>query len=210
MSTKPLAPGRHGGQSGKPTSQESETASSGCSARVLVLIDVGPLANQTAHPVQPQKPANTEATKYVTTAPAGRVQSPATQHTTTAGAIAARTTGFIDALRLSVLRVLSQLSLSCAPGTYVEWAPRFFDSRHSGVGKTPAELRARLRSRLQAQGGKQGKWRGFTRLTQESFRAFGDTCLAMACGVQGDPLARDRQAALRRWSHGRKHDPRNR
>lgn len=105
---------------------------------------------------------------------------------------------FIDGLRLSVLRVLTRLCVSCPQESWVEWATRFFDSRRCGVGKTPAELKARLRSRQAAQG-----TRGFTRLTQASFRAFGDACLAVACGVHGDPLARDRDVALRRWAHGR-------
>lgn len=109
------------------------------------------------------------------------------------------TTWYIDGLRLSVLRVLSQLCMSCPKGSRVEWATRFFDSRHGGVGKTPAELKARLRSRQALQG-----TRGFKRVTQDSFEAFGNACLAVACGLQGDPLARDREAALRRWSHARK------
>lgn len=108
----------------------------------------------------------------------------------------------VDGLRLSILRVLTQLCLSCPANSWVEWAPRFFDSRPCGVGKTPAELRARLRSRQAAQG-----VRGFPRVTQSSFRAFGDACLAMACGTYGDPLARDRDTALRRWAHGQKKQP---
>lgn len=108
------------------------------------------------------------------------------------------TAGFIDGLSLSVLRVLTQLCLSCPNDSWVEWAPRFFDSRHGGVGKTPAELKARLRARQAAQG-----TRGFARVTHASFQAFGDACLAMACGTQGDPLLRDRESALRRWAHGR-------
>lgn len=106
---------------------------------------------------------------------------------------------FLDRLRLSVLRVLTQLCLSCPQDSWVEWAPRLFDSRHGGVGKTPAELSARLRSRRAAQG-----TRGFTRVSRSSFEAFGDAALAVACGTQGDPLLRDREAALRRWNRGRK------
>ncbi|CAN0091694.1 unnamed protein product [Scytosiphon promiscuus] len=108
----------------------------------------------------------------------------------------------VDGLRLSILRVLAQLCLSCRENSWVEWAPRFFDSRYGGVGKTPAELKARLRSRQAAQG-----VRGFRKVTQASFRAFGDACLAMACGTYGDPLARDRVTALRRWAHGQKKHP---
>lgn len=112
------------------------------------------------------------------------------------------TARFVDGLRLSVLRVLTQLTLSCPQDSWVDWATRFFDSRQGGIGKTPAELKARLRSRQAAQG-----TRGFARATQASFEAFGDACLAVACGIQGDPLARDREAALRRWSRGRKKPP---
>lgn len=111
---------------------------------------------------------------------------------------------YIDGLRLSVVRVLSQLCISCPRSSRVEWATRFFDSRHGGVGKTPAELKARLRSRQALQG-----TRGFKRVTQESFEAFGNACLAVACGLQGDPIACDREAALRRWSHARKKKPSN-
>ncbi|CAN0327888.1 unnamed protein product, partial [Ectocarpus sp. 12 AP-2014] len=46
--------------------------------------------------------------------------------------------------------------------------------------------------------------RGFRRVTQGSFRAFGDACLAVACGTQGDPLARDQEIASRRWARGQK------
>lgn len=112
------------------------------------------------------------------------------------------TAEFIDGLSLSVLRVLTQLCLCCPKDSWVEWAPRFFDSRHGGVGKTPAELKARLRARQAAQG-----TRGFARVTHASFQAFGDACLAMACGTQGDPLRRDRESALRRWARGRKNHP---
>lgn len=115
------------------------------------------------------------------------------------GANTLDTSKYIDGLRLSVLRILVQLSLSCTQDFFVEWTTRFFDSRHDGVGKTPAELKARLRSRKVAQGA-----RGFTRLTKASFQAFGDACLAVVCGLQGDPLARDHETALRRWYHGRK------
>lgn len=170
-----LAP-RNGRRS---TFQEAST----CSVKVLVLIDVGHLAQTYSD----QKGANVGAP--------GRCQ---TQPSLSSSPVAASTV-FVDGLRLSVLRVLSQLSLSCPPDSCVEWAARFFDSRHSGVGKTPLELKARLRSRQAAQG-----TRGFTHLSQASFQKFGDACLAVASGVQGDPLARDRQAGLRRWSHGRK------
>ena len=105
----------------------------------------------------------------------------------------------VDSVRLSVLRVLLQLCRSCPQDSWLEWATRFFDSRHSGVGKTPSELRARLRSRLSARPN-----RGFTRVTQASFQAFGEACLAVSCGVQGDPLARDLETALKRWIHRRK------
>lgn len=112
---------------------------------------------------------------------------------------------FIDGLRLSVLRILAQLSVSCPGGSYVEWATRFFDSRYHGIGKTPSELKARLRSRKAAQG-----TRGFTCLTQKSFQAFGDACLAVACGMQGDPLACDHELALKRWSNWQKKASQNR
>lgn len=109
---------------------------------------------------------------------------------------------FIDSLRLSLLRILAQFSLSCPKDSWVEWSTRFFDSRHDGVGKTPSELKARLRSRKASQGK-----RGFTRLTRATFEAFGNACLAVACGLQGDPLARDHEVSLRRWSRGRKEKP---
>lgn len=176
LAAKPAVAHRNGRRS-------SFQGASPCSARLLVLIDVGHLAQTHSE----QKGANVDAA-----AGAHQAQSPRSSP-------AAASTAFVDGLRLSVLRVLSQLSLSCPPDSCVEWAARFFDSRHSGVGKTPSELKARLRSRQAAQG-----TRGFTRLSQASFQTFGDACLAVACGVQGDPLARDRQAALRRWSHGRK------
>lgn len=115
------------------------------------------------------------------------------------------TARYIDGLRLSVVRVLTQLCISCPQGLWVEWAARFFDSRRGGVGKTPAELKARLRSRQAVQ-----STRGFTRATQASFEAFGSACLAVACGLQGDPVGRDREAALRRWSHARKKQPSSR
>ncbi|CAM9580439.1 unnamed protein product [Ectocarpus fasciculatus] len=140
-----------------------------CTARVLLLIDIA------------QLPA---AAEYETGAN---------------GASRTAAAAVVDGLQLSVLRVLSQLCLSCSPNSWVEWAPRFFDSRNGGVGKTPAELKARLRSRQAAQ-----SVRGFKRVTQSSFRAFGDACLAVACGTQGDPLARDREIALKRWARGQK------
>ena len=147
-----------------------------CTARVLILIDIAEL------PVAAEKRANGAAS--------GRAAS---------GRTAA---GIVDGLRLSVLRVLTQLCLSCPTNSWVEWAPRFFDSRPGGVGKTPAELRARFRSRKVPQG-----VRGFRKVTQASFSTFGDVCLAMTCGTQGDPLARDRETALRRWAHGQKKHP---
>lgn len=149
-----------------------------CTARVLILIDVAEL------------PAAAETEKRANGV-SRRPDAPATA-----------AAGIVDGLCLGVLRVLTQLCLSCPLNSWVEWAPRFFDSRHSGVGKTPAELKARLRTRQAAQG-----VRGFRRVTQASFRAFGDACLAIACGTQGDPLARDRETALKRWAHGQKKHP---
>lgn len=147
-----------------------------CTARVLILIDIAELPAAAAA----EKRANRDAS--------GR----------TAWAAA----GVVDGVRLSVLRVLTQLCLSCPVDSWVEWAPRFFDSRPGGVGKTPSELRARLRSRQVPLG-----VRGFRKVTQASFATFGETCLAMVCGNQGDPLARDRENALRRWAHGQKKQP---
>lgn len=149
-----------------------------CSTRVLVLINVSKLAQISQ---QNEQDTNINHQKHYT-----------------AAAAAASATAVVDGLRLSVLRVLSQLSLTCPQDSCVEWAVRFFDSRHGGIGKTPSELKARLRSRRAAP-----VQRGFTRLSRESFQAFGDACVTVACGLQGDPLARDRQLALRRWSHGR-------
>lgn len=178
---QPLAAGRGKKQSDTPCGPlEQHGVCSSYAAgtiRVIVLIDVSQLATPSS-----RKGANNEQAQHNddNTAP------------------------LLDSLRLSVLRVLSQLSISCAQdSSYIEWAARFFDSRQGGVGKTPAELKARLRSR---QGGSTaGAARGgFKRLTQTSFREFGDACLAVACSIQGDPLARDRAVALRRWSHGRK------
>ena len=145
-----------------------------CTAQVLILIDVAEL------PAAAEKRANGAAS----------------------GRTARAAAGVVDGLRLGVLRVLTNLCLSCPANSWVEWAPRFFDSRPGGVGKTPAELRARLRSRQVPQG-----VRGFRKVTQASFTTFGDACLEMACGVQGDPLARDRETALRRWAHGQKKNP---
>ncbi|CBJ27269.1 expressed unknown protein [Ectocarpus siliculosus] len=154
-------------------SRPEEPLVASCTARVLLLIDIA------------QLPA---AAEYETGAN---------------GASRIAAAAVVDGLQLSVLRVLSQLCLSCSSNSWVEWAPRFFDSRKCGVGKTPAELKARLRSRQAAQ-----SVRGFRRVTQGSFRAFGDACLAVACGTQGDPLARDREIALRRWARGqKKHSP---
>lgn len=150
-------------------SRPEEPLVASCTARVLLLIDIA------------QLPA---AAEYETGAN---------------GASRIAAAAVVDGLQLSVLRVLSQLCLSCSSNSWVEWAPRFFDSRKCGVGKTPAELKARLRSRQAAQ-----SVRGFRRVTQGSFRAFGDACLAVACGTQGDPLARDREIALRRWARGQK------
>lgn len=148
-----------------------------CAARVLILIDIADLAS-------------------AKNAPNGDLSS---ECVAAAAPSAAR---FVDTLRLSVLRVLTQLCEARArDGHRVEWATRFFDSRPAGIGKTPAELKAKLRSRQAAQG-----TRSFGRVTQASFEAFGDACEAVACGVLGDPLARDRDTALRRWRHGqRKH-----
>lgn len=109
---------------------------------------------------------------------------------------------FVDGLRLSVLRVLTQLYSSCPEDSWLEWSTHFFDSRHSGIGKTPSGLRARLKSRLASR-----RNRGFTRVSHTSFQAFGEACLAVAVGVQGDPLARDRETALKRWARGRKERP---
>lgn len=147
-----------------------------CTARVLILIDIAEL------PAAAEKRANGAAS----------------------GRAARAAAGVVDGLRLSVLRVLTQLCHSCPANSWVEWAPRFFDSRPFGVGKTPAELKARLRSRQVPQG---VGVRGFRKVTQASFSTFGDACLAMACGVQGDPVARDRETALRRWAHGQKKHP---
>eukprot|EP00903_Cladosiphon_okamuranus_P005355 g5350.t1 len=161
---------------------DEETLVGSCTARVLILIDIAEL------PSAAEKRANGAAS--------GR------------GARASAAAGVVDGLRLSVLRVLTQLCLSCPANSWVEWAPRFFDSRPGGVGKTPAELRARLRSRQVPQGVGVGVGvRGFRKVTQASFSAFGDACLGMVCGVQGDPLARDRETALRRWAHGQKKHP---
>lgn len=156
------------------SSLDGEPPVGSCAARVLILIDVADF------PAVAEKRANVAA----------------------AGRTARAAAGVVDALRLSVLRVLTQLCLSCPADSWVEWAPRFFDSRPGGVGKTPAELRARLRSRQVPQG-----VRGFRKATQASFTTFGDTCLAMVCGIHGDPLARDRETALRRWAHGQKKHP---
>ena len=155
-------------------SRNEEPLAGSCTARVLILIDIAEL------PAAAEKRANGGASARTARAAAG----------------------VVDGLRLSVLRVLTKLCLSCPANSWVEWAPRFFDSRPGGVGKTPAELRARLRSRQGPQG-----VRGFRKVTQASFTTFGDACLAMACGVQGDPLARDRETALRRWAHGQKKHP---
>lgn len=110
---------------------------------------------------------------------------------------------FVDGLRLSVLRVLTQLYSSCPRDSWLEWSTHFFDSRHSGIGKTPSGLRARLKSRLLAS----RRNRGFTRVSHTSFQAFGEACLAVVVGIQGDPLARDREIALKRWARGRKDQP---
>lgn len=154
--------------------RDEEPLVGSCTARVLILIDIAELPSAT------EKGANGAAS----------------------GPTARAAAGVLDDLRLSVLRVLTQLCLSCPVHSWVEWAPRFFDSRPGGVGKTPAELRARLRSRQVHQG-----VRGFRKVTQASFSSFGDACLAMVCGIQGDPLARDRETALRRWAHGQKKHP---
>lgn len=108
----------------------------------------------------------------------------------------------VDGLRLSVLRVLTQLYSSCPKDSWLEWSTHFFDSRHNGIGKTPSGLRARLKSRLASR-----RNRGFTRVSHTSFQAFGEACLAVAVGVQGDPLARDQETALKRWARGRKDQP---
>lgn len=160
--------------------RDEEPIVGSCTARVLILIDLATL------------PAATETEKRAN----GGASRPAATSTAPA------TAGIVDGLRLGVLRVLTQLCLSCPLNSWVEWAPRFFDSRHGGVGKTPAELKARLRTRQAVPG-----VRGFRRVTQASFRAFGDACLAITCGIQGDPLARDRETALRRWAHGQKKHP---
>ncbi|CAN0106802.1 unnamed protein product, partial [Discosporangium mesarthrocarpum] len=110
---------------------------------------------------------------------------------------------FLDALRLSVLRILVQLHLHCPKESWVEWSYRFFDSRRDGVGKTPRQLKARLRSRLRANGASR-RTRGFTRLDKSSFHAFSEACLAIICAVQDDPLLRDQAAVFRRWAHGRR------
>ena len=170
---QPLAVGR--------INRDEDALVGSCTARVLILIDIAELAAAAA--VETGKGANGASA-------AGRAA-----HATEAAA-------GVDGLRLSVLRVLTQLCLSSPVNSWVEWAPRFFDSRHGGVGKTPAELRARLRSRQAVQ-----SVRGFRRVTHASFSAFGDACLAMACGTQGDPLARDRETALRRWAQGQKKHP---
>lgn len=157
-------------------SRDEEPLVGSCTARVLILIDIAELPAAAAA----EKRANGSA-------PGGTARAAA---------------GVVDGLRLSVLRVLTRLCLSCPVSSWVEWAPRFFDSRPGGVGKTPAELRARLRSPQVPQG-----VRGFRKVTQASFATFGDACLAMVCGTQGDPLARDRETALRRWAHGQKKHP---
>ncbi len=168
--------------------RDEDALEGSCTARVLILIDIAELPAAAAAATA-NSAAETEKRANGAYA-AGRAA-----HATEAAAA-------IDGLRLGVLRTLTQLCLSCPANSWVEWAPRFFDSRHGGVGKTPAELRARLRSRQAVQG-----VRGFRRVSHASFSAFGDACLAMACGTQGDPLARDRETALRRWAQGQKKHP---
>ncbi|CAM9379691.1 unnamed protein product, partial [Choristocarpus tenellus] len=111
------------------------------------------------------------------------------------------TTLFLDGLRLSILRVMIQNYFSCPDDSRVEWCYWFFDSRSEGIGKTPLELRARLRSRLPR------KRRGFAHFDKSSFRVFGEDCLAMICAVQDDPFLRDQTAILRRWSQGKRQHP---
>lgn len=172
--------------------RDEDALEGSCMARVLILIDIAEL------------PAAASADAAAAAADAAAATEKRANGASGAGraAHATESAAAVDGLRLGVLRTLTHLCLSCPANSWVEWAPRFFDSRDGGVGKTPAELRARLRSRQAVQG-----VRGFRRVTHASFSAFGDACLAMACGTQGDPLARDRETALRRWAHGQKKHP---